>query len=97
MKKLTLDFKKFMTPGEAHEYIAKKLGFPEYYGKNLDALYDCLTDITDDVRIEIKNYDALDFRENAMVEVFLDAAAENSSLDVELKRKKNETGGKDSD
>ena len=28
-----------------HNYIAEKLGFPDYYGKNLDALYDCLTDI----------------------------------------------------
>ena len=28
-----------------HNYIAEKLDFPDYYGKNLDALYDCLTDI----------------------------------------------------
>lgn len=28
-----------------HEYIAKSMDFPDYYGKNLDALYDCLTDI----------------------------------------------------
>ena len=28
-----------------HEYLAEKFGFPSYYGKNLDALYDCLTDI----------------------------------------------------
>lgn len=29
------------------EYIARQMDFPEYYGKNLDALYDCLTDIAE--------------------------------------------------
>ncbi len=28
----------------AHAYLAKRLHFPAYYGKNLDALYDLLTD-----------------------------------------------------
>lgn len=27
-----------------HDAIAAALGFPGYYGRNLDALYDCLTD-----------------------------------------------------
>ena len=84
MKNLTLDFKKFMTPREAHEYIAKNLDFPDHYGKNLDALYDCLTDISEKVTIEIKDYDALDFRENAMVNVFLDSAEDNPDLIVNI-------------
>lgn len=29
---------------ELHEYLAEKLGLPAYYGKNLDALYDLLTE-----------------------------------------------------
>ncbi|MEZ5345797.1 MAG: barstar family protein [Pyrinomonadaceae bacterium] len=32
-------------PAEMHEQIARKLDFPEYYGKNLDALNDCLSAI----------------------------------------------------
>ena len=32
-----------------HEYIKKTLKFPDYYGCNLDALYDCLTDLDDEV------------------------------------------------
>ncbi len=27
-----------------HELLAQKLPLPDYYGKNLDALYDCLVD-----------------------------------------------------
>lgn len=40
-----LDGTEMKTVAEAHGYLAKALGFPEYYGKNLDALYDCLTDM----------------------------------------------------
>ena len=34
-----------MSREEVHSYLKEKFAFPEYYGKNLDALYDCLTDI----------------------------------------------------
>lgn len=27
-----------------HEYVSKKLNFPGYYGYNLDAFWDCITD-----------------------------------------------------
>lgn len=30
---------------EAHQYLAKQLELPDYYGANLDALYDCLTEL----------------------------------------------------
>lgn len=30
-----------------HEYLKMKFDFPEYYGMNLDAFYECLTDITE--------------------------------------------------
>ena len=28
-----------------HEYIKEQLEFPDYYGNNLDALYDCLGEV----------------------------------------------------
>ena len=41
----------------SREELAKALHFPEYYGKNLDALWDCLTDFIDnDVEIILKNF-----------------------------------------
>ena len=34
------------TKEKAHQHLQEALGFPAYYGRNLDALYDCLTDMT---------------------------------------------------
>lgn len=53
MKKILLDFRLADTPEMVQEYLALELDFPEYYGKNLDALYDCLTDIGDDTCIGV--------------------------------------------
>lgn len=47
MKKIILDFKPTGTPGEVQEYLAMKFDFPDWYGGNLDALYDMLTSITE--------------------------------------------------
>ena len=38
-----LDASKMVSRQEAHRYLKEQLAFPDYYGKNLDALYDCLT------------------------------------------------------
>ena len=45
MKKIILDLNASMSKEELHSYLKEKFSFPEYYGNNLDALYDCLTDI----------------------------------------------------
>ena len=45
MKVYVLDGEKMTSITEAHRYIAKTLDFPDYYGGNLDALYDCLSGI----------------------------------------------------
>ena len=41
----------------AHEYLKEQLGFPDYYGRNLDALYDCLTAL-DETEIEFVNLES---------------------------------------
>ena len=30
---------------QSHKYLKEKLELPEHYGENLDALYDCLTEM----------------------------------------------------
>ncbi len=53
MRKIILDFHTTETKEEVQEYLAMKLDLPDYYGMNLDALYDCLTEMTDDICIAI--------------------------------------------
>jgi ribonuclease inhibitor len=48
MVKILLDLRQRETPQEIQEYLAFRLDFPKYYGKNLDALYDMLTEIGED-------------------------------------------------
>ena len=43
MKYVILDCKEFSNESEFHNIIKEKLEFPDYYGCNLDALWDCLT------------------------------------------------------
>ena len=38
---------------EGHDYLKEALNFPDYYGKNLDALYDCLTEIGVETKIKL--------------------------------------------
>ena len=47
MKQITLDGNVLADAAKVHDYLIEMLEFPEYYGKNLDALHDCLTDLED--------------------------------------------------
>lgn len=66
-----------------HEYLKELLDFPDYYGNNLDALYDCLCDMEANIELEIREQDPyLD----KIVHVFEDASKENASLHVKISR-----------
>ena len=54
MKEIKINFEDFNSPRELHEYLAEELCFPFYYGKNLDALYDCLTDLPEPLFVRLE-------------------------------------------
>ena len=54
--RVVLDALRLQRKEEAHKYLREALNFPEYYGGNLDALHDCLTEI-DGAAIEFVNAD----------------------------------------
>lgn len=64
---------------DGHDYLMSVLNLPKYYGKNLDALYDCLCEM--DVEIELINSD---FVENDILDTFKDAANENDFLKFKI-------------
>ena len=74
----TLEGTKMTSKNEAHAYIAGVLGFPPYYGKNLDALFDCLCELSKDSEIRITSpesiLDSLGDYGRKLLDVFRDAA-----------------------
>ena len=39
-----IDLSDIVDESSFHDHVMKTFGFPDYYGRNLDALWDCLTD-----------------------------------------------------
>ena len=64
---------------KGHDYLMQALDFPDYYGKNLDALYDCLCEM--DLEIEIVNAGLVD---KDIIDTFKDAAVENDFLKLKM-------------
>ncbi len=60
MEFIIIDGRRMTTVEETHTYLAKALRFPDYYGRNLDALHDCLTDLSRSVWIVLINGDIMD-------------------------------------
>ena len=84
MKQIVLDCAKIEDRRQLHEALARELAFPEWYGHNLDALMDCLTDL-DDTTVTLTGREGLPFPAEGFWATFEDAAAENPTLTVILK------------
>ena len=81
MLHIILNGAKLETKEAMHDYLAKMLHLPAYYGKNLDALHDCLTDIVEETELILLNWDSFDHTKRAM-RVMRDSAEENDNLRV---------------
>lgn len=59
MRRVILNGKRMISKEKAHAYLKRKLDFPDYYGKNLDALWDLLTTIHEPLEIHVIHGDRM--------------------------------------
>ena len=59
MRIAVLDGDAISTREELHDALARELALPAWYGRNLDALYDCLTDCDPPRHLTLRNRAAL--------------------------------------
>lgn len=88
-----VDLSEVRTLEELHEVLKTALLFPDYYGGNLDALHDCLTELgsaEEPAEVVLCNYKmakkALDGDYYRFRTVLEDSAEENPNLEVRWKR-----------
>lgn len=82
MNKFTIDCKAISDRGDMHDTLASALGFPGWYGKNLDALADMLTSIGEETLIELTAWSSLGSFAAGFGEVFADCARANPNLKI---------------
>jgi len=79
--KIILNGEKMKTKDIAHKYIKDKLDLTEYYGENLDALWDILSTYNEEIEIELickeRLIEYLGEYGEAIIEVFQDVEEEN--------------------
>ncbi len=78
---IQIDLSSCKTLGELHLLLKAKFGFPEYYGENWSALWDCLDGLFEDegeIKVEIFGYsdmgDEMQKGCQIMLEIFKQAA-----------------------
>lgn len=65
-----------------HDQLSQALQFPHFYGRNLDALYDCLSEVQEDVCFSLKNLHALGRRGPALQLILQKAALLNPHINL---------------
>lgn len=88
MRTVVLDCAQMTSREAAHDYLARELSFPDWYGRNLDALYDLLTGYVGPIRLELVHLPALDALGGygrALLGTMEEAAGETPGLELVIR------------
>ena len=84
MAEIVLDGRELTSMEEVHALFIRALALPEHYGRSLDALFDCLTDLPRDAPVRLRCRETLEDRlgrrGRALVRLLRRAAEENPRL-----------------
>ena len=88
MESVVLDFTGYNHWSKIHKIIKESFDFPDYYGENLSALWDCMRDYCDNMHVYIKGLNSLteEYFEyiKKILEVFDDVHQENPNITFEI-------------
>lgn len=88
MRTVKLNVEKMTGLASLHKYLRSALALPVYYGSNLDALYDCLTEITEETELivpkDVTKEKYLGWYGSQLLQVLQDAEEENPLLKVKI-------------
>ena len=88
MKEIVIDGRTVRSMEDIHSLLKTELSFPHWYGNNLDALFDILTDLHGEVSLSLLHADALSEAIGGLsprlVRLLNDAAEENPLFSFHL-------------
>lgn len=87
-KSYSLNARRMTTREEAHAHLKERLKLPDWYGRNLDALHDCLNEIGEPTRIVLHFAARLDHLPDGygakLLRVLRQASEENPNIKLSL-------------
>lgn len=82
MGQVNIDCLAIQSKAQLHQALSQALQFPQWYGNNLDALMDCLTEIGRDTTLVLEHFDPTALWAKGLADTLQCACRENPFLKV---------------